>query len=57
MDYVFQGQWSDDLRTRVQSWIDQTGAAWGEKNPGQELTDVIQVCRLVDIVVVARGSV
>eukprot|EP01033_Poteriospumella_lacustris_P004660 gene4660-3342_t len=36
MDYVFQGQWPDDLRTKAQSWIDQTGAVWGEKNPGQD---------------------
>ena len=53
MDYVFGGQWSDDLRTKVQSWIDQKWASWGEENPGQELTDFIQVCRL--IVIVATG--
>lgn len=41
MDYVFEGQWSDDLRTKV---IDQALAAWGEENAGQELTDFIQVC-------------
>eukprot|EP01033_Poteriospumella_lacustris_P010179 gene10179-7257_t len=42
MDYVFEGQWSDDLRSRVQSWIDHKWAAWCEENPGQELTDFIQ---------------
>ena len=53
MNYVFEGQWSDDLRSRVQSLIDHKWAAWGEESPGQELTDFIQVCRL--IVIVATG--
>eukprot|EP01033_Poteriospumella_lacustris_P014027 gene14027-10024_t len=39
MDYDFEGQWSDDLRTKV---IDQALAAWGEENPRQDLTDYIQ---------------
>lgn len=53
MDYVFEGPWSDNLHTEVQSLIDKKWASWGEGNPGQELIDFIQVCRL--IVVVAKG--
>ena len=52
MDYVFEGRWSDNLHTKVQSWIDKKWPSWGEGNPGQELTNFIQVCRL--IVVVAK---
>jgi hypothetical protein len=36
MDYDFEGQWSDDLRTKV---IDQAL----EENHRQDLTDFIQV--------------
>eukprot|EP01033_Poteriospumella_lacustris_P010016 gene10016-7160_t len=42
MDYVFGGQWSDDLRSRVHSWIDRKWATWGEESPGHELADFIQ---------------
>lgn len=44
VDYVFKGPRSDELRTRVKSWIDQKWAAWGEENPRHDLTDFIDVC-------------